>query len=70
MVCPPARALASGLSPLLVDYHGITIIQCRPCQVADKVLSAVSLAHLLKLVEGTLELGNLTLAIHLIIDCI
>ena len=40
MACPPVRgdnprALASGLSYVLVDKHGITILyhlyQCRPC---------------------------------------
>ena len=44
MGCPPVRgdnprALASGLSYLLVDKHGITILyhlhQCRPCTSRD-----------------------------------
>ena len=44
MGCPPVRgdnprALASGLSYLQVDKHGITILyllhQCRPCTSSD-----------------------------------
>ena len=44
MACPPVRgdnprALASGLSYLQVDKHGITILyhlhQCRPCTSSD-----------------------------------
>ena len=44
MVCPPVRgdnprALASGLSYVQVDKHGITILyhlhQCRPCTSRD-----------------------------------
>ena len=44
MCCPPVRgdnprALASGLSYVRVDKHGITILnhlhQCRPCQSRD-----------------------------------
>ena len=44
MACPPVRidnprALASGLSYVQVDKHGITILyhllQCRPCTSSD-----------------------------------
>ena len=51
----PVRALSSGLSPVQMDNHGITLLfhllQYRPC-------------------IGKLELGNVTLAMYLIIDCI
>ena len=57
MVCPPLRgdnprALESGLSPVQVDNHGVTIVYhlhpCGPCILRDTYI-------VLKLVRALLE---------------